>query len=87
MLAGLTEIAQRAGVQKQAVGNWHSRHDTFPEPIATLRTGAVWWWPEVRAWLEATGRSWDKNLTVEEVNASDKRAKDRLASGAIPRFE
>src|SRR4051812_37026185 len=56
MLVGLTEIAQRAGVQKPVVSMWHTRHDGFPEPIAHLRTGAIWWWPDVQVWLTETNR-------------------------------
>jgi hypothetical protein len=72
-LVGLTEIAQRAGVRKQAVAMWRTRHPDFPRPVAELHTGAVWWWPHVRSWLRRTGRNWDERWTVEQVNASEKR--------------
>ena len=67
-LVGLTEIAQRAGVQKPVVAMWRTRHDDFPEPVADLRTGPVWWWPDVESWLSWTGRRSDQNWTVEQVN-------------------
>jgi hypothetical protein len=75
-LVGLTEIAQRAGTQKQAVSMWQSRHEDFPEPIAVLRTGQVWWWPEVQAWLQKTGRRFDAHLSVEEVNRASGSTRD-----------
>lgn len=67
-LVGLTEIAQRAGVQKPVVAMWRTRHADFPRPVAELHTGAVWWWPDVAAWLRRTGRETDANWTVEQVN-------------------
>lgn len=72
-LVGLTEIAMRAGVQKPVVATWRTRHDDFPAPAALLAAGPVWYWHDVRAWLERTGRKWDCHLTREEVNRSEKR--------------
>lgn len=68
-LVGLTEIAQRAGVQKPAVAMWRTRFiGEFPSTVADLRTGPVFWWPEVEAWLKLTGRPHDCALTTAEVN-------------------
>lgn len=72
-LVGLTEIAQRAGVQKAAVSMWRTRHETFPEPVADLHCGPVFWWPSVEQWLKATNRPHDRQLSVAEVNHYDKR--------------
>lgn len=72
-LAGLTEIAQRAGVQKPVVAVWRTRHESFPEPVAELATGPVWHWPDVEQWLRDTGRRWDCNLSREDVNRSSGR--------------
>lgn len=69
-LVGLTEIAQRAGVQKPAVAMWRTRHPDFPRPVAELHAGAVWWWPQVRSWLRRTGRNWDESWTPQQVNSS-----------------
>jgi len=55
-LVGLTEIAQRAGVGNAAVCNWTVRHEDFPQPIAELHMGPVFWWPHVEQWLKLTGR-------------------------------
>ena len=67
-LVGLTEIAQRAGVQKPAVSMWRTRHETFPPPAAELATGPVWFWEPVRRWLEATGRETDAGWSRADVN-------------------
>lgn len=53
-LVGLQEIAERAGVTKQAVWGWSdSKSAGFPEPLARLAAGPVWRWADVEAWLEA----------------------------------
>ena len=51
-LVGLSEIAEMAGVSKQAVTNWRSRHPDFPHPIAELRSGPVWGRRDFLAWAE-----------------------------------
>jgi len=78
-LVGLTEIAQRAGVQKPVVSGWRTRYTTFPAPVADLTAGPVFWWPQVQAWLKGTGRVWDAEWTLEEVNASARRVQARQA--------
>lgn len=52
-IMGLFEIAQLAGVSTQAVWNWTSRHDDFPQPVAVLKCGPIYAGPAVRAWLAA----------------------------------
>lgn len=51
-LVGLSEIAEMAGVSKQAVANWRSRYDDFPLPVAELRSGPVWGRRDFLAWAE-----------------------------------
>lgn len=56
-LVGAAEIAQRLGLKSvPTVHQWHRRHDDFPEPVATLTMGLVWYWPDVEKWAKATGR-------------------------------
>jgi chromosome partitioning protein len=50
-LVGINEIAEIAGVSKQAVANWRVRSSDFPQPIATLASGPVFRRAQVRAWL------------------------------------
>lgn len=76
-LAGLTEIAMHAGVQKPVVAMWRTRYADFPEPVAELHTGAVWWWPTVQQWLIDTGREWDAGWTLEQVNAAARRQREK----------
>jgi predicted DNA-binding transcriptional regulator AlpA len=49
-LAGLTDLAARYGVTKQAISNWSRRYADFPEPILTLSAGSLWDEREVTAW-------------------------------------
>lgn len=62
-LVGLAEIAEMAGVSRQAVTNWTARHDSFPEPLARLAAGPVWQRADIAAWLEAQGLSGGKPRT------------------------
>lgn len=56
-LVDAPEIARRVGINRpQAVHNWRSRYDDFPEPIAVFGNAVLWDWKEVSRWLEATGR-------------------------------
>jgi hypothetical protein len=55
-LVGLIEIARRAGVRRPVVTEWRTRHANFPQPVANLQIGPVFWWPDVMGWLRATGR-------------------------------
>jgi chromosome partitioning protein len=50
-LLGINEIAELAGVSRQAVANWRVRFPDFPAPIADLRAGPVFRAGQVRAWL------------------------------------
>jgi len=57
LLVGAPEIAERLGLARpQVVHNWRYRHADFPRPIAELRQGNVWYWPDVEKWLKATSR-------------------------------
>jgi len=51
-LLGLAEIADLAGVTKQAVSNWRMRYDDFPRPIQNLQSGPVWDRENIEAWVK-----------------------------------
>ncbi len=51
-LVGLAEIADIAGVSKQAVSNWRMRYDDFPRPIQKLQSGPVWERERIEAWVK-----------------------------------
>lgn len=56
-LVGVGEIAEQVGMKSSAVWNWVKRHEDFPEPFVSLACGDIWLWPDVKAWLKATGRT------------------------------
>lgn len=45
-------IARMAGVSKQAVHNWTVRYASFPERLPSNMTPPIYWWPEVKLWIE-----------------------------------
>jgi len=56
-LVGAAEIAERLGSDRTTfVHDLKRRHPDFPKPVATLKAGLVWAWPDVEAWARATGR-------------------------------
>jgi chromosome partitioning protein len=50
-LLGINEIAELAGVSRQAVANWRTRFPDFPQPVAKLRAGPVFRVRQVQGWL------------------------------------
>jgi hypothetical protein len=57
-LVGAAEIAARLGSERTSiVHDWRRRHPEFPQPVATLKAGLVWSWPDVAVWAKATGRT------------------------------
>jgi Z1 domain len=55
-IVGINEIAEMAGVSRQAVTNWRSRTADFPRPIADLASGPVFRRAQIRAWLLRNNR-------------------------------
>jgi hypothetical protein len=51
-LVGLSEVAEMAGVSKQAVVNWRERFSDFPAPAAELASGPVWMKKDIEEWLK-----------------------------------
>lgn len=82
-LVGMIEIARSAGVQRPVVSVWRSRHSDFPEPVAELEVGPIFWWPDVERWLLDTGRLINQNRSDIWPGRSlnDKRAKLHEAFG------
>lgn len=54
---GAGEIVERLGIASTSlVHDWIRRYDDFPDPIARLKSGNVWLWPDVESWARRTGR-------------------------------
>ncbi len=71
-LAGYYEIAAWAGVKRPVVSTWRKRHPDFPQPVAELTTGPVWWWPDVAYWLDLTGREYDTSRSPDDMPREQK---------------
>lgn len=52
-LVGIAEVAELAGISKQAVSNWRLRYDHFPRPIQNLQSGPVWDREKVAEWIKS----------------------------------
>jgi len=52
-LVGIAEVAELAGVTKQAVSNWRLRYDHFPRPIQDLQSGPIWNREQVLEWVKS----------------------------------
>src|SRR5947209_5882925 len=50
-LVGLSEVAELAGVSRQAVANWRTRDTSFPTAVADLQAGPVFSRPAIRKYL------------------------------------
>lgn len=87
-LVGYIEIARRAGVKRSSVTMWRSRHESFPDPVADLRVGPVWWWPDVQEWLQETRRPDDVNLEIEDIREARplEGLKDALARAELEAY-
>jgi hypothetical protein len=56
-LVGVAEIAEMLDVSRQRVHVIARDDPKFPEPIAALRAGTIFWRYQVERWMEATGRT------------------------------
>ena len=58
-IVGINEIAEMAGVSRQAVVNWRSRAPDFPRPLKELASGPVFRRAQIRVWLRRNNRKLD----------------------------
>jgi hypothetical protein len=66
-LVGVAEIADRLGTSRFTVHHWRQHHSEFPRPLAELKAGPVWAWPEVELWAHQprrTGRPADSEIVA-----------------------
>jgi len=54
-LLGTAEVAELLGVSKQVASNWRVRDESFPVPVAELRSGPVWKKEDVVKWAKSNG--------------------------------
>jgi hypothetical protein len=69
-LVGIAEVAEMAGVSKQAVSNWRVRARDFPAPEAELASGPVWLKANIENWLKM--REGNMETIISGVTGSGK---------------
>jgi chromosome partitioning protein len=69
-LLGLAEVAALLGVSKQAVANWRTRREDFPEPTAELKSGPIWNKDKIVEWAS------ENNMQMHD-------AADAVANGRV----
>jgi len=67
-LVGIGEIAEMAGVSRQAVANWRVRAVDFPGPIAELASGPVFRRSQIRSWLKRKKRNIPMAHVISTIN-------------------
>jgi chromosome partitioning protein len=83
-IVGVSEIAELAGVTRQAILNWRQRFEDFPRPLAELRSGPVWSLDDVLKWAnnhEITVR--DSVETLSEESGVQNGAKRKAVTVAV----
>lgn len=78
-LVGINEIADMAGVSRQAVGNWRVRFRDFPKPIADLKAGPVFRRDQIRVWLRR--RNVPTSRVIALINLKGGVAKTTMTVG------
>lgn len=56
LLIGLPDIAEIAGVRRNAVSNWRKRHSDFPTPVVDTPSGQLFDAGDVETWLIENGK-------------------------------
>ena len=87
-LVGLSEVAEIAGVSRQAVVNWRARFSDFPPPVAELASGPVWTRDDIDNWLKTREGQVEKTIdtTIDSGNKEtrnlDIKDFDRVEAGS-----
>jgi len=67
-LVGIGEIAEMAGVSKQAVANWRVRVTDFPKPVSELASGPIFKRTHIRSWLKRNKRNTPMAHVISTIN-------------------
>jgi hypothetical protein len=67
-LVGVAEIAELAGSSRQAITNLRARDDSFPVPVAELRSGPVYREADIQAYLLRRGGALPPAETARAVD-------------------
>jgi hypothetical protein len=69
-LVGIAEIAELAGSSRQAITNLRTRDDSFPLPVADLRSGPVYREADIQAYLLRRGGALPPAEPAEAVDCA-----------------
>lgn len=67
-LVGIGEIAEMAGVSRQAVANWRVRTVDFPKPVTELSSGPIFRRSQIRSWLRQNKRNIPVAHIISTIN-------------------
>jgi chromosome partitioning protein len=67
-LVGIGEIAEMAGVSRQAVANWRVRAADFPRPVTELASGPIFRRSQIRSWLKRNKRNTPMAHVISTIN-------------------
>jgi len=67
-LVGIGEIAEMAGVSRQAVANWRVRAADFPSPVTELVSGPIFRRSQIRTWLKKKKRNTPMAHIISTIN-------------------
>mgnify|MGYP001430146551 CR=1 FL=1 len=67
-LVGIGEIAEMAGVSRQAVVNWRVRAADFPIPVTELASGPIFRRSQIRSWLKRNKRNTPMTHVISMIN-------------------
>lgn len=82
------EIAGHIPVAQGTVALW-AKEPTWPQPLAELRGGAVYWWPEQAVWIrenrgyETTSIDIPRPVGLDLVGTSEIAARCKVSSAAV----
>lgn len=81
-LVGIAEVAELFSVTRQVASNWRARHENFPSPAASLRSGPVWELPDIIAWAEEQGME-VKAAKSKAIAATQDSEPDRITASLV----
>jgi Eco29kI restriction endonuclease len=71
-LVGIAEIAELAGSSRQAIANLRTRDESFPAPLAELRSGPVFRETDIRIYLASRGRLPSAELDDSQISEPER---------------
>jgi chromosome partitioning protein len=78
-LVGIGEIAEMAGVSRQAVVNWRVRSMDFPRPVTKLLSGPICRHSQIRSWLRKNKKSTPMTHVISTLNLKGGVAKTTIS--------